>query len=385
VSVAHPPKPVSLSVLVSIDPVLRESAIAGLVLDSLGTVVVRHDLAHAEGILRRVVVDATGVIEDEQVPLEHACLSCCVREDALPTLRRLAQDDRWTDVVLALPATAEPIPAVRALELETMADGMLSMCRLATTFAVCDLDTLEDDLLDDTLCGERGLELAEDDERSLGEALAAQLEQVDLVVTSGTSPTGAGLVDRLRGPGTRRIDGLHELSAVDLASGRHDRVAAERRAHPLAARAARGTDATPTSDGPTSDRSWTLVLHAARPFHPDRLLEKVEDLGTGPVRARGVFRVVNRPDSACLWDSAGGQTCIADLGTWDTVAAGAEPCTRICVVGAGDHRDAEQLRRRITAAFSAAVATPEEVADGGLAWLGAPDVLEPWLGDRTPA
>jgi G3E family GTPase len=378
---AHPQQAVSLSVLVSIDPILRESAVTGLVLDSPTTVVVRHDLHPAEGHLRRVVVGATGVLEDDRVPLEHACLSCCVREDALPALSRLAEDGRWSDVVLALPVTAEPLPAVRALEVETTPGGMLAGSRLATTLAITDLDTLEDDLLDDTLCSERGLELADDDGRSLGEALAAQLEQVDLVVTTGESPTGRGLVDRLRGAATRRLDGMHALGAADG----HDAVVAERRAHPLAARGARATDATPSSTHPAHDRSWTLVLQSARPFHPDRLLERIEDLGTGPVRARGVFRVVNRPDSACLWDSAGGQTCIADLGTWDQIASGATPRTRICVVGAGDRKDAETLRRRITAAFDAAVATLDEVSDGGLAWLGAPDALEPWLGDRTLA
>ncbi|PFG43343.1 G3E family GTPase [Isoptericola jiangsuensis] len=374
-------EPVALSVLVAVDPVLQEAAATGLALDAPRTVTVRHDLTGDDGVLRRVVLDAGGVLEDEQVPLEHTCLSCCVREDAVPTLRRLAADGRWDDIVLALPTTAEPLPVVRALGAETSPGGALIGCRLATTFAVVDLDTLEDDLLGATLCGERGLALAADDERSVGEALAAQLEQVDLVVTTGDAATGSGLVDRLRGRGTRRLEPLHALRAADLAAGRHDAVAAERRAHPLAARtaAAPGTPARP------DDRSWTLVLTAARPLHPERLLARVEDLGTGPLRARGVFRVANRPDSACLWDGAGGQTFLADLGPWEHAAAGAAPTTRLCVVGAGDPSDADLLRRRIVAAFDAVVATPDEVADGGLAWLGAPDVLAPWLGDRSPA
>jgi G3E family GTPase len=374
-------EPVALSLLVSVDPVLQQAAVSGLSLDAPGTVTVRLDLATDDGTLRRVVMDADGVLEDERVALEHTCLSCCVREDAVPTLRRLAADGRWTAVVLALPTTAEPLPVTRALEVETSPGGTLARCRLATTFAVADLDTLEDDLLGAELCGERGLELAEDDERSVGEALAAQLEQVDLVVTTGTCATGSGLVDRLRGPGTRRLDGLHGLRAADLAAGRHDAVAAERRAHPLSAPGAM----TARPEVRAADRSWTLVLTAARPLHPERLLDRVEDLGTGPVRARGVFRVANRPDSACLWDGAGGQTCLADLGTWDQVAAGAEPTTRLCVIGAGDPADADRLRRGIVTAFDAVVTTPQEIADGGLAWLGAHDVLAPWLGDRTPA
>jgi hypothetical protein len=56
--------------------------------------VVRHDIDAGAGTLRRVVVDAYGLVEDETVPLEHACPSCAVREDALPAIARLAEDGR---------------------------------------------------------------------------------------------------------------------------------------------------------------------------------------------------------------------------------------------------------------------------------------------------
>lgn len=374
-----PLSPVPVSVLATIDPVLREAALAGLVLGSPGTVALRHDLQHTDGVLRRLVIDATGVIEDVRVEIEHACLSCCVREDALPTLARLAADGRWSAIVMALPTTAEPLSVTRALTAATAPHGELPGCRIATTFAVVDLETLEADLLGETLCSERGQHLADDDERSIGEALASQLEQVDLVVTDGTSATGTGLVDRLRGAGTHRIDGLHTLDAARLGRTRHDPAAAERRANPAGARD------TTIATRDAADRSWTLILDSALPFHPERLLENIERLGTGPLRARGVFHVVNRPDSACLWDGAGGQTYIADLGTWDEVAAGASPRTRICVVGAGSPNAAQDLRCRIVEAFSASLVTDSDVADGGLRWLGRDDALAPWLGTRATA
>jgi hypothetical protein len=62
---------------------------------------------------------------------------------------------------------------------------------------------------------------------------------VDLVVTDGdpaSHPTGCGLVDRLRALDSRRLDGLHALTAADLAAGTHDPVRGERRANPVAAR-----------------------------------------------------------------------------------------------------------------------------------------------------
>ncbi|MBD8079619.1 GTP-binding protein [Cellulosimicrobium arenosum] len=404
----------ALSVLSTIDPVLRESAVFGLVVGAPGAVVVRHDIRATEGELHRVVVDAAGVVEDEVVPLEHACLSCAVREDAVPTLRRLADDGRWDHVVLALPVAAESLPVTRALAGAAAPGGELERLRLATVLAVVDVETVEHDLLADDLVAERGIALTDDDERAVGEVVAAQLEHADLVVTSGsraTAPTGSGLVDRLRGEDSHRLDGLHRVVVGDLAARSHDAAAAERRAHPLGAphtgstavtrgrsgpprraasagRAGHGVRAAHTARDPR-DRSWTLELRSARPFDPERLLRRIEDLGGGYVRSRGVFHVANRPDSLCAWEGAGGQLSIGGLGAWADVAssdgASLAPHTRIVVVGARPERPGrgEDARPRLLDAFTDALATQDELSDGGLRWLGRDDDLAPWLGARS--
>jgi G3E family GTPase len=384
---------IPVSVLATSDPVLRDSALFGLLMDGRRVVAVRHDIH--EDHLRRVVLDATGVVEDVLVPLEHACLSCAVREDAVPTIARLARDGRWTDVLLALPVSAEPLPAARALAAETAPGGKLVHTRVATTLAIVDADTLQQDLFGDDTLVDRGLELTADDERSVGEALAAQIEQADLVVASSSavepsslvepvetmSATTSGLLDRLRGAGTRRVDGLHALSAADLGAVRHSPARAERRAHPLGAVVVTG------SGGAPDDRSWTLELRSPLPFHPERLLERIEDLSTGGLRARGVFHVADRPGLACLWDGAGGQLAFADLGPWSEVCAGTVPHTRIVVVGVADDRGTaagglHDERQRLREAFHAALCTPQEMA-AGVEWLWREDHLEPWLGARS--
>ena len=382
---------IPVSILASTDPVLRDSALFGLLMDGPGVVAVRHDIL--VDALRRVVLDATGVVEDVLVPLEHACLSCAVREDAVPTIARLARDGRWSHVLLALPVSAEPLPAARALAAEAAPGGALAHTRVATALTVVDVDTLQHDLFGDDTLVDRGLELTADDERSVGEALAAQIEQADLVVTGGNEPVSAttsGLLDRLRGAGTRRVDGLHALAAADLGAATHSPARAERRAHPLGALVITGPGGVP------DDRSWTVELRSPLPFHPERLLERIEDLGSGGLRARGVFHVADRPGLACLWDGAGGQLAVADLGPWSEVCAGTAPHTRIVVVGVADDRGAgggvhggpggggaiRDDRQRLREAFHAALCTPEEAADG-VEWLWREDHLAPWLGARS--
>ncbi|MFZ5872306.1 MAG: hypothetical protein ACOYXW_17485 [Actinomycetota bacterium] len=78
--------PLPVTVLASIDPVLRDSTAFTAVADVPGTVVVTHDLAEADGrgTMRRVVADVTGIVEDVTIPLDHSCLGRALREDVLP-------------------------------------------------------------------------------------------------------------------------------------------------------------------------------------------------------------------------------------------------------------------------------------------------------------
>lgn len=363
-----------LSVLSTIDPVLRDTAIFALLVDSPRTVVLRHDIDHEKDQLRRMVLDHTGVVEDVVLHLEHACLSCAVREDALPALRTLAADGRWDDVVLALPVSAESLPVTIALSAATRRGGMLDRMRMGTVVTAVDSSDAEEDLLGIDSLAERGIALTRDDERAVAEALAAQLAHADLVVTCSDGHTHPGLrarcgnelIDHLRAHDSHRVDGLHEITAHELRRNRHDARAGERRCNPLHARAARCT----------TDHAWSLELASDRPLHPERLLARIEELGTGRLRSRGVFHVPTHPDTVCHWDGAGGQLYVGDLGSW----RGQRPYTQLVFTGVGRGE-----RARLREVFDDVVLTDAELADADVAWLGREDVLAPWLGPTNIA
>ncbi|WP_309133700.1 GTP-binding protein [Cellulomonas sp.] len=359
-------------VLSSIDPVERDAVVLGLLVDSPRVVALRHDIHDDEdgGSLRRVVVDASGVVEDETVPLEHACLSCAVREDAVPTLARLAADGRWDAIVLALPVSAESLPVVRALGWAMRPGEPLARLRLADAVATVDLATFEDDLLGDDLLVERGHALTEDDRRAVGEALAAQVAHADLVLVTGDRrdhPVASDLLDHVRAADGRRQDGRYGAALADLVAHEHRPATAERRLDPAHVR--------PVPGAPTEHGVWSLDLRTPRPFHPERLLHGVHRLGDGRLRSRGRFWVPSRPDTLCVWDGAGGQLSIGAAGPWGTRL----PDTRVVVVGTGDEAPALQD------AFEDLVLSAAEMRAGLAPWLGRPDVLAPWLGERTSA
>lgn len=260
-----------------------------------------------------------------------------------------------------------PLPVARALALATEPGGDLDTLRLTDVISLVDIGTFENDLLGDDLLVERGLEPTEDDSRSVGEALAAQVGHADVLIVHGSAhshPVGSDLVDHIRSTDSLRIDGLHTIAIHRDICRTHDAEAAEHRLDPMHARA--GT-------GPTGNGVWSLELHSLRPFHPERLVDQIERLGTGRHRSRGIFWVANRPYSACAWDGAGGQLSIGEIGRWGNRT----PTTRLVYTGTG--HEAPDLR----AAFRDILLSDNETRTGMSVWLACQDVLAPWLGDRT--
>lgn len=345
----------------SIDPVLRDSTVAALLLDLPRAVAVRHDIT-PDGLLHRAVHDRTGVRDRQTQPLEHGCLSCALRADLLPLLRGLVNGpadpaQRPEQIVVGLPVSSEPLPLVHAI---TGAAGAVPGARAAAVIATASPAALLDDLFGDDLLAERHLELDPDDRRSVGEALAAQLEYADVVLFDG--PAGAGehdVLDHLCGPDLPR--GLiTEADAADLVAVR--RRADDPRGDLLRLPGLRSAD---------TDRVWSLDLSSDRPFHPDRLQAEIETMGTGPVRARGTFWLPSRPQVIGIWDGAGGQLSIGAGGQWPD----GDRLTRLRATGIGPQQEA------FARAFHRALMTTRELDQGPARWLGVDDGFGPWLGD----
>jgi hypothetical protein len=235
---------VPVIVVAAMDAVLRQSFCAGLVLDLGDAVVVQHDLrvggvggavreiGAVGGAVRRVVMDRGGVVYDDEQLLDHACLACAVREDLVPTVAQLAQDGRWGTVVVALPVTADPQTVVSALNRAVETDD-LGPARVACVVSLADAETLLPDLFGDDLLVERGSAMGKVDRRSVGEALARQLECADLVGVTGTlEPTVSAVVERLASA-AGAPSAWSDIAGAGLTSLRLTWSAARRRTDPL--------------------------------------------------------------------------------------------------------------------------------------------------------
>ncbi|MGQ7297555.1 GTP-binding protein [Quadrisphaera sp. KR29] len=362
-----------VTAVTAVDAASRDAAVLSVQLDAPDAVVVRHDLTGAgQGLLRRVVSDGTGVLEDVVVPLEHACLSCAVREDLLPALVRLAELDRWSAALLALPLASEPVPAVRGLLglLGGAASERAVRERLDLAGVVLAVDgtTAAGDLLGDDLLGERDLEHGDDDARSVGEVLARQLRGADLVLAPGADARTLALLQHLALPGTVDARAASDLGAPHLLRHRHD---------PRTSRLWDDPRAAAPSGAPDAHGVWTLDLHDWRPAHPERLRGNLEALAGGRLVGRGRFWLPTRPAVVGAWDGAGGQLSVGDAGPWGATGLEVERSTRLVVTGV------EEDPAPVLAAFQDSLLTDAELARGLGRWAGRSDGFEPWLGEAA--
>ncbi|MEZ5087254.1 MAG: GTP-binding protein [Tessaracoccus sp.] len=321
-------------------------------------VAVRHDLNPDRDVLTRTVSDASGLIEREEIELDHACVSCAIREDVIPTLERLAADGAWNAIVAQLPATASPAQVCRVASWDP---SRVPHVHISAVVTALDDTALAEDLLTDELLCEVDLPVREDDRRGLAETACELVEYSDVVFTPrAPEPAARDLLTVLMRPGAELVESITALDAASLALGVHhcdtsdEWVADVRR------------DALPETEG----QAWVLDVHSERPFHPDRFQEFITVLGGGPRRSRGCFWLPTRPHQVCAWNGAGGQLSIGADETWGKE----QPVTRIVIVGLDGGRDA------LAAAFQACLLTDAEMAESGPYWEAFEDGLEPWLG-----
>ncbi|MFB7089663.1 CobW family GTP-binding protein [Streptomyces sp. NPDC056296] len=311
----HPGRPALPVVIVGgLHADARRAAVARLLADVPGSVVLHHDLATAAaGTVVRTVRDATGILSAGEAPLVNDCACCALREDLVPELERLADAGGTPLAVVELWDSVEP----KAMAEVVTAGGFTVTGVITAVDPALVLPYLGngDDL------AEGGLAAAATDQRTVADTFARQLEYA-LADSLPGSPEADDedheLLAQLH-PTARRVPIGHgpgdgpagtpaatsELARAALAG--FDAEAAAAAQHPACALLPAEADAHGVA---------TLVWHRRRPFHPERLYAALEDLTCAAARSRGRFWLAGKADTLLHWDAAGGALCVESAGPW---------------------------------------------------------------------
>ncbi|MEG3628446.1 CobW family GTP-binding protein [Streptomyces poriticola] len=298
----------------------RRDAVARLLADVPGSVVLHHDLATATaGTVVRTVRDASGTLSTGEAPLVNDCACCALREDLVPELERLADAGTAPLAIVELWDSVEP----KAMAEVVTAGGLTVTGVITAVDPALVLPYLGngDDL------AEGGLAAAATDQRTVADTFARQLEYAPVLAVAdspeaddedrellaqlhptarqvpiGTWPSGSPASQ----PASPSAPPQASLLARAARAG-FDAEAAGAAQHPACALLPADADAHGVA---------TLVWRRRRPFHPERLYAALEDLTCAAARSRGRFWLADKPDTLLHWDAAGGALCVEGAGPW---------------------------------------------------------------------
>ncbi|MFE7898284.1 CobW family GTP-binding protein [Streptomyces sp. NPDC057424] len=300
----------------------RKAAVARLLADVPGSVVLHHDLATAAaGTVVRTIGDASGILDAGEAPLVNDCACCALREDLVPELERLRDAGGTRLAVVELWDSVEP----KAMAEVVTAGGLTVTGVITAVDPALVLPYLGngDDLADG------GLAAAATDQRTVADTFARQLEYAPVLAVADSPeaddedrellaqlhPTARQVPIRHSDPADTAVDDLtvptprhRPLSPLARAAlAGFDVEAAAAAQHPACALLPAEADAHGVS---------TLVWSGRRPFHPERLYAALEDLTCAAARSRGRFWLADKPDTLFHWDAAGGALCVESAGPW---------------------------------------------------------------------
>lgn len=358
-----------------------------------GTAVVHHDLRGlTSGVVRRRVRLGN---RDQLTSLElaHGCVSCTLREDLLPLLRRLARMPRVKRVIVRLDEAMEPEPVSWAIGNVLLGDRPVSDdVDLRAVFTVVNCPTWLAETTGDETVAERGIQAGSEDDRTVAQVALSQAEFADVLVLAGaatdawSAAKSSAILDRVA-PSLPRVE-LSRVDAVSLLD-----------AVPVDARRGECTD----MHGPLlrgqpplhADCGIALLAFTARrPFHPERLHEAIDVLLDGVVRTRGRAWVASQPDVALWIESAGGGLGIGHAGPWLDAPDGpawddVSPERRTMASLRWDPVFGDRAQEivvitdqatpeEVEFALRGALLTDDELAAGRETWLGYPDPFGEW-------
>lgn len=257
--------------------------------------------------------------DEKLVEMSNGCICCTLREDLLVEVRRLAEDNRFDQLVIESTGISEPLPVAETF---TFADEegvcLDEFARLDTMVTVVDAFNFLKDYSSYDSLQSRGESLGEEDERTVVDLLIDQIEFCDVIVLNKVDLVSEADKDRL----IAIIHSLNPRAKIEIAEFGQvglDKILDTKLFDFEAAAEApgwlkelRGEHKPETEEYGIS----SFVYRARRPFHPQRFYDFINTEWQGVVRSKGFFWLASFPKVAGTWSQAGAMARHGVAGYW---------------------------------------------------------------------
>lgn len=324
--------------------------------------------------------------DEKLVEMSNGCICCTLREDLLIEVRRLAEDNRFDQLVIESTGISEPLPVAETFTFKDENGVSLSeFARLDTMVTVVDAyNFLKDYSSLDSLTS-RGESLGEDDERNVVDLLIDQIEFCDVIVLNKVDLINSEEKEKLFGI-LHSLNPRAKIEISEFGQVKLDKILNtnlfdfnEAAQAPGWLKELRGEHTPETEEYGIS----SFVYKARKPFHPQRFFDFVNSEWQGVIRSKGFFWLASNPEFAGSWSQAGAMARHGVAGYWwaavpdehwpedqnsrDAIERNWDDLTgdarqEIVLIGMDMDQDA------LTAQFDACLLTDDEMALGANEW-----------------
>lgn len=257
--------------------------------------------------------------DEKLVEMSNGCICCTLREDLLVEVRRLAQDNRFDQLVIESTGISEPLPVAETFTFEDEEGVCLDeFARLDTMVTVVDAFNFLKDYNSYDSIQSRGESLGEEDERNVVDLLIDQIEFCDVIVLNKvdliTDEEKQKLLAIIHSLNPRAQIEISQFGQVELDKVLNTNLFdfEEASQAPGWLKELRGEHTPETEEYGIS----SFVYRARRPFHPKRFYDFINTEWNGVVRSKGFFWLASYPKLAGTWSQAGGMARHGLAGYW---------------------------------------------------------------------
>ncbi|MBB6633337.1 GTP-binding protein [Cohnella thailandensis] len=290
--------------------------------DGLKVAVIVNDLSEVN-IDAELVREGGGLsrTEEKLVEMSNGCICCTLREDLLREVERLARAGRFDYILIESTGVGEPVPVAQTFTYMDEEQGihLTELCRLDCMVTVVDAYRFWHDFSSGESLLQRNQAVGEDDSRDVVDLLIDQIEFCDVLLLNKCDmlendelnqleavlrklQPRAKLIRTVKGevaPAEILNTGLFSFEEASRSAGWQKEL--EKPVH-----------VPETEEYGIS----SFVFERARPFHPSRLMDWMENWPAEVVRAKGIMWVATRNDMGHSISQAGPSIQFGPSGYW---------------------------------------------------------------------
>ncbi|QPC46482.1 GTP-binding protein [Mangrovibacillus cuniculi] len=299
------------------------------------TTLLQHILKNREGLRVAVIVNDMSEInidgmlvnneefirsEESLVEMQNGCICCTLREDLMIEVNNLVQKGNIDYIVIESSGISEPIPVAQTFvyEDETLSIQLADATSLDTMVTVVDANRFFTDYESGETLVERQQGVDSEDHRDIADLLIDQIEFANVIILNKVDLVEAHVVEQL----------VHLLTTMNPEAKIYPTSQAKIELNKIlhtnlfdfdkASQGAGWIKELNNEHVPESEEYGisSFVFRASKPFHPERLMNWMNQWPMEIVRSKGFLWLATRNNMSGLLSQAGSSVTLQGAGEW---------------------------------------------------------------------